>query len=430
MPFAVALVIMALAYWLTGRCERRRRRKSNQDEINATLSTGLPSTQTALGRRAREVAEAQATKLASPPPVHGTARWGNPEDAPGLVSGNRLRTLTGSRALRQGNLMDDANDDTGLALEARYPGHILTVATTGQGKSATQIIENLLTNTGSVIVVGPKGELYDLTAARRCNFSKVVRLAPYAQQGELTHLYNPLDELADPRELGSRVRHLAKMLIVRQGDKGASNATFFENEAVNLLTAILVFVVESTEAPSLRSRRTLAEVRRICTLPMLGGRTERDPKVREYLVDVFKTMAVSKNPYVQGQGRAFGGYDHNLLGSFVSEINSSLAFFDGHPGFAEVTATSDFRFADVAQEVTTVYLTVPLKKTHTSFRYLRAMIGMAFAALEEQRDAKDASVLFIPDEFAALRDMEFMRNAVAQMRSSGAWFWFFVQDVA
>ncbi|MEQ1718177.1 MAG: TraM recognition domain-containing protein, partial [Hyphomicrobium sp.] len=64
------------------------------------------------------------------------------------------------------------------------------------------------------------------------------------------------------------------------------------------------------------------------------------------------------------------------------------------------------------------------------FRYLRAMIGMAFAALEEQRDAKDASVLFILDEFAALRDMEFMRDAVAQMRSSGAWFWFFVQDVA
>ncbi len=255
-------------------------------------------------------------------------------------------------------------------------------------------------------------------------------MRPTRKESEHTDHYNPLDELADPRELGSRARHLAEMLIVRQGDKGASNATFFENEAVNLLTAILVFVVESTEAASLRSGRTLAQVRRICTLPMLGGRTERDPKVREYLEDVFKTMAMSKNPLVQGQGRAFGGYDHKLLGSFVSEINSNLAFFDGHPGFAEVTATSDFRFADLAHEPTTVYLTVPLKKTHTSFRYLRAMIGMAFAALEEQRETRDASVLFILDEFAALRDMEFMRDAVAQMRSSGAWFWFFVQDVA
>ena len=131
MPIAVALIILALGYWFAGRGERRRRRKSNQDEINATLSTGLPSTQTALGRRAREVAEAQAAKLVAPPPVHGTARWGRAEDAPGLVSGNRLRGLTGSRTLRLGNLMDDGNQDTDLALEASYPGHILTVAATG-----------------------------------------------------------------------------------------------------------------------------------------------------------------------------------------------------------------------------------------------------------------------------------------------------------
>ncbi len=186
MPFAVALVIMALAYWFAGRKERRHRRKTNQDEINATLTTGLPSTQTALGRRAREVADAQAAKLASPPPVHGTARWGRAEDAPGLLSGNRLRTITGSRSLRLGNLMGDDGEDTGLAIEATYPGHILTVAATGQGKSATQIVENLLTYTGSVVVIDPKGELYDLTAARRRDFGKVFRLAPYAQ-GKRTH---------------------------------------------------------------------------------------------------------------------------------------------------------------------------------------------------------------------------------------------------
>lgn len=97
-----------------------------------------------------------------------------------------------------------------------------------------------------------------------------------------------------------------------------------------------------------------------------------------------------------------------------------------------MTGASDFLFRDLADAscgATTVYLTIPLKEMHISFRFLRAMIGCAFAALEEQRDAEDASVLFVLDEFAALRDMTFMRDAVAQMRSSGAWFWFFVQDV-
>ena len=157
-----------------------------------------------------------------------------------------------------------------------------------------------------------------------------------------------------------------------------------------------------------------------------------DPDVPEYFEDTLKLFSSDDfGPLVRRQASSFYGREKKLLSSFLSEINSNLAFFDGHPGFAEVTAKSDFRFADLAAEPgTTVYLTIPLKEMHTSFRYLRAMIGCAFAAPKEQRDAEEASVLFILDEFAALRDMPFMRDAVAQMRSSGAWFWFFVQDVA
>ncbi|MEQ1714131.1 MAG: type IV secretory system conjugative DNA transfer family protein, partial [Hyphomicrobium sp.] len=327
-------------------------------------------------------------------------------------------------------------DAEGPPIAVSYPGHLMTVAGTGQGKSATQIIANLLAYSGSVVIIDPKGELYEATAARRRQFGRVYRLAPLARYGEpRSDRYNPLDELDDPREpgrdLGNRARRLAEMLMVRQGQKGAAEATFFENEAINLLTAIIMFVVEITESPARRSHRTLSEVRRICTLPMLGGRKEREPDVREYIEDVFVAMA-SKSALepVRRQGNLFRSYEPKLLGSFLSDINSNLAFWDGHPGFAEATASSDFLFRDLEREVVSVYLTIPFKDMPTSFRFLRAMIGMAFGALEEKADARDASVLFVLDEFAALKDMEFMRDAVAQMRSSGAWFWFFVQDIA
>ena len=430
MHFAIATVIAAIILWLAGARRRREARQRTSAEIATTIGTGMPSPDTALGRKAREVADAQEAKLTTPPPVHGTARWGEPVDAATLFDGNNLRSRWGNRGLRLGTLMIADGTDTGLPLVVRYPGHLLTVAGTGQGKSATQIVENLLSYTGSTVVIDPKGELYDLTAARRRELGRVFRLAPLAKAGEYTDRYNPLDELDDPRELGARARRLAEMLIVRQGSKGAAEATFFENEAINLLTALLMFVVEITDQPDLRHGRNLAEVRRLCTLPILAGKKERNPRVREYLEDVLQAMTHSKQPYVRGQGALFAGYEQKLLGSFLSEINSNLAFFDGHPGFAEATAASDFRFADLAREPTTVYLSIPLKDLATSYRYLRAMVGMAFAALEEQRDADEASVLFILDEFPALRDMEFMREAVAQMRSSGAWFWFFVQDVA
>ena len=171
-------------------------------------------------------------------------------------------------------------------------------------------------------------------------------------------------------------------------------------------------------------------MRRICTLPILASK-ERSPHVAEYLEDVLIVFStVSSSEYVKRQGSVFQGYDAKLLSSIISELNSNLAFWDGHPGFAEVTAESDFKFADLERESVSVYLTIPFKDMSTSYRYLRAMVGLAFAAMEEKQEARQASVLFILDEFAALRDMEFMRDAVTQMRSSGAWFWIFVQDVA
>ena len=59
-----------------------------------------------------------------------------------------------------------------------------------------------------------------------------------------------------------------------------------------------------------------------------------------------------------------------------------------------------------------------------------ACLRSGYALVPINTRLTDREVLFILDEFAALRDMPFMREAVAQMRSSGAWFWFFVQDVA
>ncbi len=402
-----------------------RRSKQTGREINSTLNTGLPSYETALGKKAREIVAAQQEKLASPPPIHGSARWGHELDADSLCLDNTSRADGEGRTLRLGGLIND-DGDTGLAVRASYPGHILTVAATGQGKSATQIIENLLTYKGSAVVIDPKGELWETTHLQREEFGKVFRLAPMAREGEHTDHYNPMDELDVGRELGTRARQLAEMFVVRQG-RGES--TFFENEAVNLLTAIIILVVEGTRSPNLRHMRTMAEVRRICTLPVLVGE-KKQPGIQEYLQTVLLTMAKHSSPYLARQGQTFLGYDHKLLSSFLSEINANMAFFDGHPGFAEVTGTSDFNFADLNREPVTVFLTIPLKQTSISFRFLRVMIGMAFEALEEQREATTASMLFILDEFAALRDMPFMREAVAQMRSSGAWFWFFVQDVA
>jgi type IV secretion system protein VirD4 len=432
MPFlGFMLLCLAVGYWIGSARRRRRMREQTRREVEHALKTGLPDPSHAVGRKAQEVAEAAERKLVDPPPVHGTARWATAADVVGLLDGNRLAEVQGTDGLLLGELID-GGADTGLPLVARYPGHILTVAGTGQGKSATQLVANLHRYDGSVVVLDPKGELFALTAEARRRFGRVFRIAPLRGEADpLSHRYNPLDELGPPRERPARARQLAEMLVVRQGDKGASEAAFFENEAVNLLTLLILGAVEMAELAGEPDQATLAAVRQNCTLPLLGDRPERDPAVAAYFEDLMLLYAQrGTSALVRRQGASFAARERKLLSSFLSEINANLAFFDGHPGFAEVTEASDLRMADLATATTTVYLTVPLKETHTSFRFLRAMIGCAFTALEERSEAERASVLFILDEFPALRDMPFMRDAVAQMRSSGAWFWFLVQDVA
>lgn len=413
---------------------KAKERKQLEREISHTKQTGLPAPDSEIGRKAREVLAAEEEKLRNPPPVHGSARWGEAADAELMIG-----TRPGAELLL-GFLMQ-GDEDTGVPIVARYPGHLLTVAATGQGKSATQIIANLITYRGSIVVIDPKGELYDITGEHRRQFGKVFRLAPLARAGDPpSDHYNPLDELGDERERGNRARRLAEMLIVRQSDKGAAESAYFENEAINLLVALIMAVIEFSELEQNDQDKTLTEVRRILALPLRGDRPSpkddpkqpaaKAPKV-EYFEDALRDLAaLGKSRLVRQQLASFANMPEKQLGSFISEINSNLAFLDGHVGFEEVLSKSDFHFADLAKEPTTVYLTVPFKDMATSFRYLRAMIGQAFGALEEQRDAQQASVLFILDEFPALKDMQFMHEAVAQMRSSGAWFWFFVQDIA
>ncbi len=426
--FGIVLALFALGIWIASSYRRKKARQKTTDEINHTLRTGLPAPESAVGRKAREVADAQSERLQAPPPVHGSARWAAAADLSGLQGS--WAPDEGTDGLLLGEL-EPTGSGRGIPLVAQYPGHLLTVASTGQGKSATQIVANLHTYRGSVVVVDPKGELYRLTAPRRRRFGKVYRLAPFATEGtDTADRYNPLLELGPPRERGARARQLAEMLVVRQGDKGAAEAAFFENEAVNLLTLLILGTLELAELVDDLSKATLSEVRLVCSAPMLGEKAERQANVT-YFEDILNLYAQKgRSDYVRRQARAFASRERKQVSAFLSEINSNLAFLDGHPGFFETTSASSFAFADLAASPATVYLTIPLKETHTSFRFIRAMIGCAFSALAERDEADKASVLFIIDEFPALRDMPFMREAVAQMRSSGAWFWFFVQDVA
>ena len=68
--------IFAISWWLETKRKRREARQRTAIELKHGQEEGLPAPVSAIGRKAREIAQDQEKKLSNPPPVHGTAHAG------------------------------------------------------------------------------------------------------------------------------------------------------------------------------------------------------------------------------------------------------------------------------------------------------------------------------------------------------------------
>ena len=133
--------------------------------------------------------------------------------------------------------------------------HIGIMAPPGAGKSTTIAIPTLLGGwRQAVIVHDPKGELWSKTSAwRRQHVGPVLRFDLTDQH---TVRYNPLTEIRwnTSHKMGD-AQALARALV----PIGSSTDSYFENLALQFLTALILFVGDTQKDPSLAQIRELAD---------------------------------------------------------------------------------------------------------------------------------------------------------------------------
>lgn len=100
------------------------------------------------------------------PTTFGSSRWATPDDV-------RERKLVNEGGIRIGNAHDGSSEKL---ISYKGDRHLLTVAPTRSGKGTTQIIPNLLTYDGSMLVIDPKGENALITAKRRQEMGQEVHI--------------------------------------------------------------------------------------------------------------------------------------------------------------------------------------------------------------------------------------------------------------
>ena len=148
---------------------------------------------------------------------------------------------------------------------------------------------------------------------------------------------------------------------------------------------------------------------------------------------------LANNPAFDGLVAGIGDSFTNMLlnspkqfESVVQVANRNTEFIDSPP-MQQCLEASDFQLSELKTrpEGLSVYLCLPQRYMSTHYRWLRMMIALTVTEMEKVRGQPVTGhpVLLLLDEFAGLKRMEVIENAVAQIAGYGMKLFFVLQSL-
>lgn len=306
--------------------------------------------------------------------------------------------------------------------------HIVTIAGSRAGKSATSLMSNLLTWTGSVLAIDPKGELATNTAEHRAKMGQdVIILDPFNEvEGDASKYrkrFDPLSEIkagADVDVIDNCALVADSMIVPADGSKMDHWSLSAKNAVRGFILWALAQEAETGKTASIN------DIRKWLTMPL-----ENDDPDTDDMLDLFGEMMESDafDGVVSGVGGTMYGKPEDERGSIISTAVEQTAFLDSKP-MKEHFAGSDFDTLRVLKRrPTTIYLVLPASRMATHFRWLRMIITLAMASLENEKHMMDDPVLFILEEFPQLGYMRQLEAAAGLMAGYDVKLWTVMQDL-
>src|ERR1700722_20314157 len=324
--------------------------------------------------------------------------------------------------------------------------HVCVVSGSRGGKGATSIVNNLILWPGSLCVVDPKGKNATITAARRGAGSQhckglgqsVQVLDPFkaAQiDDSLRSRFNPLDVLdpAKDETIDEAGRIADAVVVVHE-----SNDPFWGESARTMVKGLILHVLT---APEYEGRRNLVTVRKLIlrgdweSVEALRAAGETNIPPGHGLLWTGLSNNASFGGLVAGIGDSFTNMLLNSPKQFESvlQVASRNTEFIDSPAMQRCLEVSDFQLAELKTRSggLSIYLCLPQRFMSTHYRWLRMMIALTVTEMEKVRGrpATGYPVLMLLDEFAGLKRMEVIENAVAQIAGYGVKLFFVLQSL-
>lgn len=288
--------------------------------------------------------------------------------------------------------------------------HALTIAGARSGKGAALIIPNLLRWPHNALVIDPKGEAAQATAAQRRKAfgQKVHVLDPFGVSGLKSACFNPLAAI-DPNSPHARedLKVLADGLVMRHDP----TAAVWDDGALDVIAGVMAYVM-THEQPE---RRSLVRVRELIASKDIG-------KIAD---------AMDGNPAF---GNLMTGAAGRLLRTgkeavhYLSGANANTAWLDS-PTMQDVLSRSTFDLADIRAKPCTVFLVLPSHLLGEHGRFLRLFVRAALNAMAKGGTKGGKKCLFLLDEFYSLGRLDEIAKAAGLMPGYGVHLWPFLQDL-
>ena len=325
-------------------------------------------------------------------------------------------------------------DDDGEMIGLKDDRHMITVAGSRAGKSSTCLKPNLALWPSSVMCIDPKGELAMETAELRAAMGQnVMILDPFNEvKGSAAKYrvsYDPMQEIlsGNPDDIIDNAALIADALIVSPKTSGDDH---WLQSARNLIRGFILFAIYTHQEYG--NPATLSDVRTWLTAPM-GGEDEEDTD-KAWMLTMFKIMSelTAFDGVLAGVGSTMKGKPENERGSIVSSAVEQTAFLDSRQMNDHLKESGLSTLRILKREPTTIYLVLPASRMATHFRWLRMVLTLAMATLENEPHqlGDDKPVLFILEEFPQLGYMRQIEAAAGLMAGYKVKLWTVLQDLS
>ncbi|MCB1754325.1 MAG: type IV secretory system conjugative DNA transfer family protein [Gammaproteobacteria bacterium] len=284
--------------------------------------------------------------------------------------------------------------------------HGIIISSSGGGKGACLLSQNLFRWKHNALTIDPKGELSELTAVYRQKKFKQNSyvIDPFKEAKKLPDefrvSYNPLSDIdINAPNIVEDINVISDGLIMRHEPRHA----MWDNHAHNIISGVIALV--KCDAPP--ELQTLSEVRKVIRTSdlqhMAKTHMQDDTRCGGTIQTAAKSILCAKGD------------------EYISNAEENTRWLDSDP-MVTTHGTASFSLSDLKEKKTSVYLVLPPNYLKQHGRFLRVFVRCAIDQMSRRtKDGKEKGreCLFLLDEMPACGTIDEISTSYGLLRSRG-----------